>query len=280
MMVDVVETIGQSKIQHGPYNDRIYVMDVSKNDFPQIINDLEELAQKKGYSKIFAKIPRWAKDEWLDHGFVCEASIPDFFNGKLDGFFLSKFLDENREKETKKEKKEREKVLDVFYEKKKGKQEKPHVVDFDLKIISEKDISSLTQLYKQVFQSYPFPIFSADFIKKTMRENVCYYGLFNENQLIAAASAEMNKAYEHVEMTDFATLPAYRGKNTALSLLCQMENDMKKKDFKTCFTIARAHSFGMNSTFGKANYEYGGTLIHNTNISGRIESMNILFKTL
>ena len=279
-MIDIVETLGQSTIQHGSYNNRIYVMNLSRNDFPQIIKKLGDLAQKNNYGKIFVKIPQWAKHEFLDHGFVCEAIIPDFFNGKNDGFFLSKFLEKNQQKESEKEKKERKKVLDVFYEKKKRKQKKPIASDFDLRVISEQDISSLTQLYKQVFKSYPFPIFSPDFIKETMKENVCYYGLFDDHRLIAAASAEMNPDYEHVEMTDFATFPSYRGKNTAASLLYQMEEDMKKKDFKTCFTIARSCSFGMNSTFGKADYEYGGTLIHNTNISGRIESMNVLFKKI
>lgn len=32
---------------------------------------------------------------------------------------------------------------------------------------------------------------------------------------------------------------------------------------------------GMNITFSKAGYTYSGCLINNTNIAGRIESMNI-----
>jgi hypothetical protein len=44
------------------------------------------------------------------------------------------------------------------------------------------------------------------------------------------------------------------------------------------FTIARARSTGMNVTFAKNGYSFAGTLINNTNISGRIESMNVWYK--
>jgi hypothetical protein len=49
---------------------------------------------------------------------------------------------------------------------------------------------------------------------------------------------------------------------------------------QTLFSIARALSPAINITFGDAGYTFGGTLINNTNISGRIESMNIWYKQL
>ena len=39
-------------------------------------------------------------------------------------------------------------------------------------------------------------------------------------------------------------------------------------------------SAGMNITFSKNGYKYGGTLVNNTDISGQIESMNVWFKNL
>jgi hypothetical protein len=47
---------------------------------------------------------------------------------------------------------------------------------------------------------------------------------------------------------------------------------------KTLYTIARSHSAGMNITFAKKGYLFGGTLINNTDISGKIESMNVWYK--
>jgi len=46
------------------------------------------------------------------------------------------------------------------------------------------------------------------------------------------------------------------------------------------YTIARALSAGMNVTFARAGYDYGGTLTNNTNICGQIESMNVWYKPL
>jgi len=36
----------------------------------------------------------------------------------------------------------------------------------------------------------------------------------------------------------------------------------------------------MNITFSRMGYRYSGTLLNNTNISGRLESMNVWYKFL
>jgi len=53
---------------------------------------------------------------------------------------------------------------------------------------------------------------------------------------------------------------------------------MKSLGIKVVYTIARLNSIPMNKTFLRLNYQYSGTLINNTNIAGKIESMNILYK--
>jgi len=96
--------------------------------------------------------------------------------------------------------------------------------------------------------------------------------------LVSASSTEIDFSRQNVEMTDFATIPDYRGNNFAQFLLYQMENEVAKKGIKTFFTVARGVSFGMNITFVKLGYKFGGTLINNTNISGSVENMNIWYK--
>ena len=81
-------------------------------------------------------------------------------------------------------------------------------------------------------------------------------------------------------MTDFATLSKYRGQGLASYLLKKMEREMIHQGMRTLFSIARALSPAMNMTFGNTDYLYGGTLVNNTNISGRIESMNVWYKHL
>jgi beta-lysine N6-acetyltransferase len=90
----------------------------------------------------------------------------------------------------------------------------------------------------------------------------------------------MDTANGAVEMTDFATLPELRGQGAAQSLLLAMEEAMRARGLQLAFTIARAYSAGMNVTFAKCGYRYGGTLCNNTNISGNIESMNLWSRPL
>ncbi len=90
----------------------------------------------------------------------------------------------------------------------------------------------------------------------------------------------MDPSSRSAEMTDFATLPDYRGFSLASHLLSEMEQNIVDEGIETGFTIARAASIGMNVTFAKGGYEYSGRLRNNTNISGDIESMNVWYKKL
>jgi putative beta-lysine N-acetyltransferase len=142
------------------------------------------------------------------------------------------------------------------------------------------DVAIMAELYREVFQSYPFPIHKPDYLLSTMQSHVAYFLVFNDNRLVAQSSAEMDEEASNAEMTDFATHPDCRGQGLASYLLHEMEQAMKKRGIHTAYTIARAVSWGMNKTFARLGYDFGGTLINNTQISGAIESMNIWYKTL
>jgi putative beta-lysine N-acetyltransferase len=113
-----------------------------------------------------------------------------------------------------------------------------------------------------------------------MEDNVVYFGVFRNGKAVALSSAEIDFEHSAVEMTDFATLPEFRGKGLSSHLLMRMAEEMKAMGIRTAFTIARAGSYGMNIVFAKCGYEYCGRLVNNTNISGNIESMNIWYLDL
>jgi len=46
-----------SIIQHGPYNDRIYLLKLKDNANGKLPVDLILMAKRSGYSKVFAKVP-------------------------------------------------------------------------------------------------------------------------------------------------------------------------------------------------------------------------------
>lgn len=276
-MSDEVILVQNSSIQHGKKNNRIYLMKLDPQDCPGILPKLDEMAQENSYSKIFAKVPNSLMKKFLQKGYQIEAHIPKFFKGKEDGIFMSKYFDETRG--LLEEKKRISQVLDVALKKKLQEKQSLEKGYFCRKAQKE-DVIEMSKVYQRVFISYPFPIADPSYIKKTMEKNVEYFGIWYKDQLVALASSEMDLSLQNVEMTDFAILPKYRGKNLALYLLNKMEKEMENKGMKTAYSIARSHSFGMNSTFSKAGYDFRGTLIQNTQIAGHLESMNVWYKSL
>ena len=278
IMNDRVTLIENSIVQHGKNNDRIYLMKLSREDFPSIIGRLDELAKEERYSKIFAKVPAYAKDEFKKNGYLVEASIPRFFNGKEDVYFLGKYFDESRMLENRIE--EINEILNVAGSKKEEETEFFLPSGFECKICNKSHIYQMADLYKKVFDTYPFPIFDPWYINKTMDENFIYSSIWENDLIVALSSSEMDIDSKNVELTDFATLPEYQGNGFAIYLLNNMEKEMQKRKIRTAYTISRAVSFGINIIFAKMGYKYSGTLLNNTNISGNFESMNVWYKFL
>ncbi|HDR03872.1 MAG TPA: putative beta-lysine N-acetyltransferase [Candidatus Marinimicrobia bacterium] len=274
---DQAEKFGKSIIHHGPFNNRIYVMKYHQDDHPGLISQLEDLARQKKYSKIFLKVPSTFFSDIQAMGYRVEAMIPEYYQGRENMMFMSKFLRPEREIDPEAE--EIKKNLDLALVKRQSASKKLPESPFECLLeLSDEHTEAMAQLYKLVFPSYPFPIYDPDYLQQTMRENHRYFGIYQDGILIALASCEIYKDAQAVEMTDFATHFDYRGKGTASFLLNKMEIEMREAGMKLFYTIARAASPGMNITFSRNGYRYGGCLIQNTNISGRIESMNVWFK--
>jgi len=277
-MFDIIEKIGNSTVHHGKNSNRIYVMSLDPNDLPEITKNIDELARIKEYSKAIAKIPLEFKEVFEMSGYKEEAVIPYFFNGEKNCSFMCKYYDPSRKNDP---------FIDTCTEnlnialKKEPETNTSSLSEkFTLREATEKDIYEMAKLYKIVFKSYPFPIHDEKYILKTMQENIIYFGIWQGQNLVALSSIELASKYSNAEMTDFAVLPDYRGYGFALYMLKNMEKKLEKMGIKTAYTIARAMSAGMNITFAKNGYTFGGTLINNTDISGQIESMNVWYKNL
>ena len=277
MKNDTIERLHGALIQHGPKSARIYVMECAGAEPETLVPVLLELAGERGYGKIFAKVPEPAADEFLRAGFHEEARIPGFFAGAETALFLALFVDPPRAQSVDAVEITRIASLARNAE---VRSLGPLPDGCSLRICTPDDIPVMSEIYREVFPTYPFPIDDPAWLLETMRTHVDYYGVCYEGRLVALASSEMDLQGGSVEMTDFATLPDWRGRAFALHLLVEMEEGMRRKKMRTAFTIARALSAGMNITFARAGYAFSGTLVNNTNISGGIESMNVWFKPL
>lgn len=268
-MSDQVQTIGASLIQHGKHNDRIYLMKLADEDRATLFETFDRLIAEFNYSKIFAKIKTKHLDTFLDRGFVKEAEMPSTV-------FVSRFIDPKRLDRTKPD------VLDAVLDRSQSEKELP-IPDlaegFEERLISKRDADVVAKLYAKVFASYPFPIDDPKFILESMNKGVRYYGIqrIEDDALVALSSSEPSGNL--FEMTDFATDPDCRGLGFARRLLKQMEDDLKGQT-DVLFTIARGLSMGMNLTFRRGGYSFGGSLVNNTQIFGDLETMNVWYKEL
>lgn len=278
MITDKIEKIGQGTIiHHGDLNKRVYLMKLDKRDIPGIIGEVNRIARSNRYTKIICKVPQSAVPQFIADGFLTEAQIPLFYEGRETAFFMSKFLSSDRllELET-----EQLQFFGGMLEKQNGRKNGEADPDnkYNVKRLTPADSEDIVAIYRDVFESYPFPIFDPNYIKETMESHVEYFGVEHKGKLLALASAEMDKKGLNAEMTDFATPRKNRGKKLALLLLDEMEKQMKKQGLKTLYTMARLNSVGMNKTFLRKGYVYSGTALKNTNIAGKIESLNIYYK--
>ena len=278
MMNDRIETFGQSTIQHGKHSDRVYLMKLGQDDLPDLLSRLEDLADEKGYSKIFAKVPDDRLDHFQRHGYRPEAQVPRFYGGNRAAHFLGKYLCPKRREEPRPQR-----VAEVL-ELSRAKETLPVAPSltegYRWRALDPSDTQAMVAVYRRVFASYPFPINNPAYLEETMADNVRYHGIFRDDRLVAIASAELDKSGGNGEMTDFATLPEERGQGLANYLLTRLEEAAAEEGIVTAYTIARAYSFGMNITFAKLGYDFGGTLTRNTQISGDLESMNVWYKPL
>lgn len=276
METDKIEKINGAYMQHGKNNNRIYIMKASA-EAETMIKNADELAVKKGYSKIFAKIPNSLSGKFFNAGYVKEACVPGYYNGAEDADFVCKYFSKERSKAA--NIKEIKTVIGLAENKKNDVCSKENI-KYKIIICNKENSIEMSDIYKIVFTTYPFPIHDSRYIEKTMDENIVYFGAVYNGKLAALSSCEIDIESQSVEMTDFATLPEHLGNGIALALLKKMEQEMINRRIITAYTIARAESAGMNVTFAKNGYKYCGTLVNNTNISGQIESMNVWVKKL
>ena len=241
---------------------------------------LIEKAREQGYSKIFAKVRADQASSFLKTGYRAEAEVPGFYKGKQTAVFLGYYLDKARSRSGDQSKLEA--VRQLAEKKTDDGESNFSQLDkrFVLKQCSESDAERMARIYQTVFPSYPFPVHEPDYLIETMRSHIDYFCVEKEGELVALSSTEKDVENQNAEMTDFATLPEWRGLGFAKFLLAFMEERARENAILTAYTIARAISPGMNITFSRLGYVFGGQLVNNTQISGNLESMNVWYKSL
>ncbi|WP_191556821.1 putative beta-lysine N-acetyltransferase [Metabacillus idriensis] len=256
------------------FNKRLRIDDYrGKTD--SLLKDASKLASDNRFTKVIVKGKACDITNLLKEQFQLEAIIKNYFHGE-DAYFFTKYLSEERRKTDSWTK--QDSIITSINEKKKT----VHLQsgEFGFRAADEHDAEKLAELYKAVFEVYPTPLHSSDYIQKTMRDGTIYFLAEKENTIVSAASAEINAAYNNAEITDCATLPEVRKHKLMRSLILLLEQKLCDQGVFCVYSIARAESFGMNAVLHQLDYEYTGRLTNNCVISTDLENMNVWCKDL
>ncbi|WNR45477.1 putative beta-lysine N-acetyltransferase [Paenibacillus roseipurpureus] len=242
-----------------------------------------QLAAHHGLTKVFFKA---REEDWrilLAKGCMLEGIYKGYFRGQ-DAFCMAVYFDLVRRNSDYwlEEDQLMRQVLALP-----RKPERPEVPEgLLLRMAGSSDAESLSELYRQTFQTYPTPMNDSAYVAHTMEEGTIYYlvevieASEPKKHLISAASAEMNATYANAEMTDCATLPTYRNRGLMRLLLHALEDELLSRGITCAYSLSRALSFGMNAAFYQMNYDYYGRLTKNCDIYDKFEDMNLWAKDL
>tara|TARA_R110000744_G_scaffold136972_1_gene247307 strand:+ start:234 stop:1067 length:834 start_codon:yes stop_codon:yes gene_type:complete len=222
--------------------------------------------------KIIVKSRKREVAIFLSGGFIREAEVAGYFKG-ADMFFLVKYPKPERGSNPG-QPEERRIVESILSQPNTASEANTQIV---LPATPE-DANELAELYAEVFQVYPTALNDPAYVRKTMKEGTKYVLIREQNRIVSAASAEINRQYANAELTDCATLPEAQGKGHIKKLLLKLEKLLKAENIHCLYTIARAESYGMNKAFYQLGYTYGGTLINNCVIYSGLEDMNVWYK--
>ncbi len=240
------------------------------------IRDIIDFAKDEALGKIISNCRMRFLKPFSSRGFVIEGIIKGYFKGE-DAYCISYFIDPRRQAIPQND--EEEAILNqclrdtkIFSPQRKNK--------YTIRPADERDIPEMIKLFSTVFASYPSPVFSIEYLKKVMSEQVLFKVAEEDGKIISIASADMDKLNLNAEMTDCATYPEHWGKGILPILIYSLEADLKKKGFLTAYSLARAINPGINKALSRLDYKYSGRLINNCHICGGFEDMNIWFKQL
>jgi putative beta-lysine N-acetyltransferase len=278
MMHDSTESLLGATVHHGPLNQRAYLTKLGDADAEAVAAALDELAVRRNYGKILARVPTRAAAVFLKRGYRVEARIPGFYRGRRTALFLARYPNPARARE--RDPKGLETVVNLATEYKSAANSRTNSQTETAVPCGPEDAGEMAAVFRRVFRSYPYPVFDPKHLAAVMAGPSRYFCIRRRRAIAALAAAEMDSEESCVEMTDFAVLPEYRGGQMAVSLLARMQREAVRTGMRTAFTIARTRSTAINAVFARRGYRHAGTLTNNTHISGVIQSMAVWYKSL
>lgn len=254
-------------------NNRLKIKSYKFTNYDDFVDYLESIAAEKKLSKIIMIAREIDWQELFARGFELEALHPSFFQG-LPGFHLSKFMNKQRRISLQWD------AEDDILKKVRHPLPKAKLLtdEYVIRTATINDIPELMRIFTTVFSTYPTPLNDADYLQKTMECDSVFKLVVHHGKIVSVASIDIDFDTKSAELTDCATLQDYEGRGLMSHLAIALEEEAKRLQLITLYTIARATSVGINMVFARHGYHYYGRFINNCTICGQFESMNLWSK--
>lgn len=272
MIREVKNDTAQLSVYADEFNKRIRIDDYN-GELPDVLTLIKQEIQD-WTEKLIVKSRSNDLPFFISQGFTNEGFIRKYFSG-ADMYFVTMYFSAGRE-QSKKWHEEQSIITQILKVDNDGATQNLK----DIKIASHDEVDELANLYGEVFQVYPAPLNKPEYVKKTMDEGTLYVYIREEDKIVSAASAELNRKHGNAELTDCASLERVQGKGHMKKLLFKLEQELKTQGILCLYSLARAESYGMNKAFFQLGYTYGGRLINNCFIYSGLEDMNVWYKNM
>ncbi|WP_425449246.1 putative beta-lysine N-acetyltransferase [Dethiothermospora halolimnae] len=259
------------------YNKRLKILNYGGKNYRGMAKRIDYIAKENNFDKVFIKATSKDWEEFMSYGYILEGIFKYYYNGD-HGYCLSKFYSSKR-RDSDTIEKENE-IIETINDYKPKDIDIKLEEEYSVSIANREDIQNITKLYDSVFKTYPIPLNNGDYVNTLMENDVIFIYIKHKDKIVSCASADIDYLHKNAEMTDCATNPKYRKKGLMSVIIDKLEEEMRKRDINSLYSIARAVSFGMNKVFKKHGYSYTGRLINNCNICGNFEDMNLWVKKL
>ncbi|TCP68553.1 putative beta-lysine N-acetyltransferase [Baia soyae] len=259
-----------------PAGDRLRVDDYRGNVF-SIMKRIEEIAKQYHFTKVFVKARSEDWQSFVSRGYMLEGIFKGYFNGS-DAYSVALYF--SLERRTSDHWIKENEILQKVQTHPMTSDPKEFSSNYHMRLAIEEDAEQLANLYNTIFQFYPTPMNDETYVRNAIENGTIFYVVESEDQIVSAASAELNTTYNNAEITDCATLSEHRRHGFIKNLILSLESELKQRSIFCVYSLARSLSFGMNMAFHQLGYEYTGRLTKNCNIHDKFEDMSLWTKDL
>lgn len=223
------------------------------------------------------KIIVYSRDDgdrgWERRGFVPEGWIQRYFVDGSDAMVWSRFVDEERAKNPREA--DEDQIVRLAQDKAKGKAITQMPDGFTTRIAGVGDAVAVSGLLQSTFRDYPDPT-DVKTVEGWIRDVARLFRVVErDGEIVACASADIDRTNRSAELTDCATLPEMRGKGLMTAILKRLEADCAEEfGITDTYTLARAGEAGINIAFARLGYVFTARLVNNCRMPDGWESMN------